>query len=98
MHQGKDLGQKKMKSSDGQDVDVATKQVDDDLVVFEIAATVGGHTEVQRHAIGASGTNPVQPPVMSPAELQAALDGFRQIVADNAAWHAAMDVAASGVK
>lgn len=98
MHLAKDLGQKKMKASDGQDVDVATKQIDDDLVVFEITATVGTHVEVQRHAIGVGGTNPVQPASMTPAQLQGALDGFRQIVADNAAWHAAMDVAASGVK
>jgi hypothetical protein len=93
MHQARDLGTKTVGSAK-----VSARQLEDELVVYEIAATVGGHTEVQRHSIGAGGTNPKQPAAMSAAELQAWLDEKRQIVADNAAWHAAMEDASAQVK
>lgn len=92
MHQQRDLGKKVVQSA-GQNVDVATIQLADATVVYEITATVGAYTEKQRHVIGASGTNPIQPPALTAAQLQTALDGFRQRVADNAAWHAAMEAA-----
>lgn len=78
-------------------ISVSTVQMENDLVVYKITATVGSHTETQMHSIGLGGTNPAQPPPMSTAELQVWLDEKRQIVADNAAWHAALDVASSEV-
>lgn len=81
----------------GVDIDVMTVQLQDTILVYEITASVGGRTETQRHAIGASGTNAKQPPVLSPTDLQVALDGFRQAVADSAAWHAAIERASGQI-
>lgn len=77
----------------GIDILVSTKQLEAELPTYEIAATVGDHTEKQSHSIGAGGTNPKQPAAMTTDELQAWLDDKRQMVADNAAWHAAMEAA-----
>lgn len=79
-------------------ISVSTVQLEDELIVYEISATIAGHTETQRHAIGIGGTNPKQPVAMSAAGLQAWLDEMRQIVADNAAWHVAMGAAAEQVE
>lgn len=113
MHPARDLGIKIMTSANfaltaktsGEpvaslppDVSVSTRQVEHELIVFEISATIAGHTETQRHAIGIGGTNPKQPQAMSGADLQAWLDEMRQIVADNAAWHVVMGAAAEQVE
>jgi Asp/Glu/hydantoin racemase len=70
----------------GQNITVATTQLDDNPIVYEITATIGAHAHVQRHAIGAMATGPL----MTAAELQKAVDGYRQQVADAAAWQVAM--------
>ncbi len=98
----KDLGKKSLTSAHlpGQAIDVSAVQLEDDLVVYEITATIGSHTETQRHSIGAGGTNPVQGGPGAPKtalDLQSALDAFRQQVADNVAWKAAMESAANSV-
>lgn len=111
MYNARDLGTKTMKSGNVQKssqqpvtldtattgVSVSTRQVEAELPVFEISATVGKHTETQRHTLGVGGTNPKQPELMSTDELQAWLDDKRQIVADNAAWHAAMDASSQHI-
>lgn len=121
-------------------VSVSTVQLEHELVVYEVSATVQGHTETQRHSVGVGGTNPSQTlltgeivllflqgwldqktqqekqssvttnelqawidetrkqrTAYTSAELQAWLDERRQAVADNAAWHAAMEAASSRV-
>jgi hypothetical protein len=77
---------------------VSTRQLQDVLPVYEITATIDGHTETQRHAIGVSGTNPEQSAPMSAAELQAWLDERRLAVATNAAWHSSMKASTANVK
>jgi hypothetical protein len=70
----------------GQDITIVTVQIDNNPIVYEITATIGAHVHTERHAIEAKGTGPL----MKTAELQTALDGFRQSVADAAAWQVAM--------
>lgn len=77
--------------SGGGEISVSTVQIEGPTVVYEITATIGDHTEIQRHAIGINGTNPHQAQPMTTADLQAALDRFRQNVADTVAWRAVME-------
>jgi hypothetical protein len=70
----------------GQNITIDTRQIDNNPIVYEITATIGAHVYTERHAIGAMGTGPL----MTAAELQKAVDGYRQQVADAAAWQVAM--------
>lgn len=68
---------------------VDTIQLDSNPITYQITATVPGtppYVYAERHSIGAMGTGPL----MTALQLQAELDGFRQRVADNAAWQVAM--------
>jgi len=102
MFQRKNLGKTILQSANlpATDIEVATVQLEDALLVYEITATVGTHVEIQRHGIGLGGTQPIQPAgsAMTSADLQTALDGHRQSVANTVAWRAAMDMAAGQVK
>jgi hypothetical protein len=70
----------------GQSITISTVQLDDNPIVYEVTATIGTKTYTERHAIGAMGTGPL----MTASDLQKALDGFRQAVADKVAWQVAM--------
>ena len=70
----------------GQDVLIATVQISANPIVYEISATIGTHIYTERHTIGAMGGGPL----LTAARLQADLDGYRQQVADRAAWQVAM--------
>lgn len=98
-HSYRDLGTKNLQSTTlpGQSVSVHTEQLASDTVEYKITATLGAYTEAQIHSIGANGTNPTQGPPMTAVALQAAVDGYRQVVADNVAWHAAMDAATNAI-
>ncbi|HXM32288.1 MAG TPA: hypothetical protein VN921_01450 [Chthoniobacterales bacterium] len=75
----------------GVNIAVDTVQVDSNPIVYEITATIPGtppHIYTERHAIGANGTGPIE--LTTAAALQAQLDGYRQKVADAAAWQVAM--------
>jgi hypothetical protein len=100
MHEAQDFGTIAMQSENlpGQDISVSTVQLADELMVFEITATSGLHSETQRHAIGAGGTNPTQPTIMTADDLDSFLAVCQQRVADNVAWHAAMDSASARVQ
>jgi len=68
---------------------IDTTQIDSSPITYEITATIPGtpaHVWVERHSIGANGGGPL----MTAIQLQAQLDGYRQLVADNAAWQVAM--------
>ena len=89
------LAQKQLTSTNypGHTFTVDTVQIDDLPIVYEITASLSGESEIQRHAIGADGTGPV----MTAPQLQAAVDGYRQQVADALAWRLAMAAAAPSV-
>jgi hypothetical protein len=77
----------------GQDIAISTTQLGSNPIVYEITATIGAHVYAERHAIGAMGSGPL----MTAAELQKAVDGYRQQVADTAAWQVAMSGPQAGI-
>jgi hypothetical protein len=80
----------------GVNIAVDTTQIDSNPITYEITATVPGtppHVWVERHSIGAMGGGPL----MTALQLQTMLDGFRQQVADNAAWQVAMSGPQAGI-
>ncbi|HLZ93380.1 MAG TPA: hypothetical protein VKQ28_16870 [Candidatus Acidoferrum sp.] len=104
MFKSRDLGVKMMTSANLASssptlspITVSTVQIEDANVVYEITAALGEHKEVQRHTVGVGGTNPHQAQPMSASDLQAALDGFRQHVADTVAWRAIMEESSAQV-
>jgi hypothetical protein len=74
-------------------VTVSTTVLSMNPIVFEITATLGTVTRTERHTIGAEGVGPL----MTPAFLKAAVDGYRQIVADKCAWTAAAETAGNAL-
>jgi hypothetical protein len=77
---------------------VTTRQLAHKLIVYEITAAVGDHVETQQFSIGDGGSTPKQTAAMTATELQEWLDDKRQTVADNVAWHVAMESAGSQVQ
>jgi hypothetical protein len=77
----------------GQNIAVTTTLISTIPLVYEITATVQGSTYTERHTIGADGGGPL----MTATDLQTALNGYRQAVADKVAWQASIAAAAAQV-
>lgn len=77
----------------GQNIAVTAALISTIPLVYEITATVQGSTYTERHTIGADGGGPM----LTAADLQAALNGYRQGVADKVAWQASIAAAAAQV-
>ncbi|MCU1242397.1 MAG: hypothetical protein JWO71_3123 [Candidatus Acidoferrum typicum] len=74
------------KNLPGTNILVSTTQIDMNPIVYEVTATIGDHSYTERHTIGAMGGGSV----LTVNDLQAAVDSYRQGVADSAAWQVAM--------